>query len=201
MIFQTNNNDSSIITFLQARKLAEQELTATIQQKQAILVADESALKLYESEISKGAVSTERFATIMQGASIEAQKYAISTQGVAGSTKVFVTSQQKAIDTLQKTEKSFMSTSMAAKAQSVALKSVSVAANMLVFTAIIKGIELLGRGLDYLAHYEEKASEKADELYSKSNDILSYLSSRIICVFLLMLSSDKVKTPFIPYHV
>lgn len=170
MIFQTNNNDSSIITFLQARKLAEQELTATIQQKQAILVADESALKLYESEISKGAVSTERFATIMQGASIEAQKYAISTQGVAGSTKVFVTSQQKAIDTLQKTEKSFMSTSMAAKAQSVALKSVSVATNMLVFTAIIKGIELLGRGLDYLAHYEEKASEKADELYSKSSE-------------------------------
>lgn len=89
MIFETSK-DNHIITFLQARKLAEQELADTIQQKTAQLTLDEIALKQYELEIAKGTVSTERFSVIMKDASIEAQNYATSTRGSTGSTQTSI---------------------------------------------------------------------------------------------------------------
>lgn len=78
-------------------------------------------MKIYEAEVAKETVSTERFATIMNSASTETQEYAISTKGAAGSTLTFVGSQQKSISALQKTEKTTLSTSIEVKALNIAL--------------------------------------------------------------------------------
>lgn len=170
MIFQTNNDNTGIITFLQARKLAEQELTATIQQKQAVLAVDAVALKTYEVEVAKGAVSTERFATIMKGASTEAQNYAVSTKGATGSTQTFVANQQKTINALKNTEKASLSASLGVKALNIALNMGA----MLAFSLAVKAVTW---AVDTAIITLEEQKEKVDECASAYESAQTELSS------------------------
>lgn len=170
MIFQTNNDNTGIITFLQARKLAEQELTATIQQKQAILATDAVALKTYEVEVAKGTVSTERFAVIMKGASTEAQNYAVSTKGATGSTQAFVMNQQKTINALKNTEKASLSASLGIKALNIALNMGA----MLAFSLVVKAVTWT---LDTAITTLEEQKEKVDECASAYESAQTELSS------------------------
>lgn len=170
MIFQTNNDNTGIITFLQARKLAEQELTATIQQKQAVLAVDAVALKTYEVEVAKGAVSTERFTTIMKGASTEAQNYAVSTKGATGSTQTFVANQQKTINALKNTEKASLSASLGVKALNIALNMGA----MLAFSLAVKAVTW---AVDTAIITLEEQKEKVDECASAYESAQTELSS------------------------
>lgn len=170
MIFQTNNNNTGIITFLQARKLAEQELVATIQQKQTVLATDAIALRAYEVEVAKGTVSTERFAIIMKGASTEAQNYAVSTKGAAGSTQTFVASQQKTINALKNTGKASLSASFGVKALNMALNMGA----MLAFSLAVKAVTW---AVDAAITTLEEQKEKVDECASAYESAQTELSS------------------------
>lgn len=66
-----------IVGALQARKIAQEEADRQLE-------VDIQCLKKYEIDCQKGAVSTKTFANTMDGASIEAQKYATNIKEGTG---------------------------------------------------------------------------------------------------------------------
>ena len=146
---------------MKARKIAQDELTASMARQEAQLLADQVALQNYEIKCSKGVVTTEQFNIIMAKASASAKEYAISTNGVAGSTNAFV-AKQKAAQTQLK------ATANDSKKLITTLKS--VAANigvMIAFTVAIKAIE----------YAWDKANTTVEEVQGKIDDLSSSIST------------------------
>ncbi len=169
----TNDNgveNTRVVTSLQARRIAQEELNASIARQTAQLEVDTAALQAYEAECAKGTVSTERFASIMNGASAQAQAYAVQTKGATGSAQAFTAEQQQ----MQASLKATASTS---KAASVATKAFSTALNMIVFAAIAKGIQMIVSAVDNWIHRVEKANEVMSEAYSAYETSKSELES------------------------
>ena len=162
---------------MKARKIAQDELTASMARQEAQLLADKVALQNYEIECSKGVVTTEQFNIIMAKASASAKEYAISTNGVAGSTDAFVAKQKAAQAQLKATAND-------SKKMITTLKS--VAANigvMIAFTVAIKAIEYAWdkanttveevQGKDYQNWYDKAQDclDKIDELKDKQLEL------------------------------
>lgn len=146
---------------MKARKIAQDELTASMARQEAQLLADQVALQNYEIECSKGVVTTEQFNIIMAKASASAKEYAISTNGVAGSTNAFVAKQKAAQAQLKATAND-------SKKLITTLKS--VAANigvMIAFTVAIKAIE----------YAWDKANTTVEEVQGKIDDLFSSIST------------------------
>lgn len=146
---------------MKARKIAQDELTASMARQEAQLLADQVALQNYEIECSKGVVTTEQFNIIMAKASASAKEYAISTNGVAGSTNAFVAKQKAAQAQLKATAND-------SKKLITTLKS--VAANigvMIAFTVAIKAIE----------YAWDKANTTVEEVQGKIDDLSSSIST------------------------
>lgn len=146
---------------MKARKIAQDELTASMARQEAQLLADKVALQNYEIECSKGVVTTEQFNIIMAKASASAKEYAISTNGVAGSTDAFVAKQKAAQAQLKATAND-------SKKMITTLKS--VAANigvMIAFTVAIKAIE----------YAWDKANTTVEEVQGKFDDLSSSIST------------------------
>lgn len=146
---------------MKARKIAQDELTASMARQEAQLLADQVALQNYEIECSKGIVTTEQFNIIMAKASASAKEYAISTNGVAGSTDAFVAKQKAAQAQLKATAND-------SKKMITTLKS--VAANigvMIAFTVAIKAIE----------YAWDKANTTVEEVQGKFDDLSSSIST------------------------
>lgn len=146
---------------MKARKIAQDELTASMARQETQLLADKVALQNYEIECSKGVVTTEQFNIIMAKASASAKEYAISTNGVAGSTDAFVAKQKAAQAQLKATAND-------SKKMITTLKS--VAANigvMIAFTVAIKAIE----------YAWDKANTTAEEVQGKIDDLSSSIST------------------------
>lgn len=146
---------------MKARKIAQDELTASMARQEAQLLADKVALQNYEIECSKGVVTTEQFNIIMAKASASAKEYAISTNGVAGSTDAFVAKQKAAQAQLKATAND-------SKKMITTLKS--VAANigvMIAFTVAIKAIE----------YAWDKANTTVEEVQGKIDDLSSSIST------------------------
>lgn len=146
---------------MKARKIAQDELTASMARQEAQLLADKVALQNYEIECSKGVVTTEQFNIIMAKASASAKEYAISTNGVAGSTDAFVVKQKAAQAQLKATAND-------SKKMITTLKS--VAANigvMIAFTVAIKAIE----------YAWDKANTTVEEVQGKFDDLSSSIST------------------------
>lgn len=158
----TNDNgveNTRVVTSLQARRIAQEELNASIARQTAQLEVDIAALQAYETECAKGAVSTERFASIMNGASAEAQAYAVQTKGATGSAQAFTAKQQQV-------QAGLKATASASKAASIATKAFSTALNMIVFAAIAKGIQMIVSAVDNWIHRVEEANKAMSEAYS-----------------------------------
>lgn len=146
---------------MKARKIAQDELTASMARQEAQLLADKVALQNYEIKCSKGVVTTEQFNIIMAKASASAKEYAISTNGVAGSTDAFVAKQKAAQAQLKATAND-------SKKMITTLKS--VAANigvMIAFTVTIKAIESAW----------DKANTTVEEVQGKIDDLSSSIST------------------------
>ena len=146
---------------MKARKIAQDELTASMARQEAQLLADKVALQNYEIECSKGVVTTEQFNIIMAKASASAKEYAISTNGVAGSTDAFVAKQKAAQAQLKATAND-------SKKMITTLKS--VAANigvMIALTVAIKAIE----------YAWDKANTTVEEVQGKFDDLSSSIST------------------------
>lgn len=147
---ETTLSGQRIVTSLTARKIAQEEATRQLE-------VDIQCLKNYEIECQKGTVSAKTFATTMNGASVEAQRYASNIKNGTGSVQTFVAN-QKAI------QSSMNETSIASKAAAVGINIFKAALNTLIFFAVIEGIQLLVKGIDSLILTAEEAEEKAETL-------------------------------------
>lgn len=65
------------------------------------------------------------------------------------------------------------SSTLAARAQAVALKAASIAGNMLLFTAIVKGIQLAATAIDNWVHKIDKLRETAQNAIDELEDVRS----------------------------
>ena len=91
-IFKTIEDESTlsgqkIVSFLQARKVAQQQATAQLE-------VDVACLKQYEVACQSGTVSTEQFDVIMQKASVTAKEYTANIQAGTGSAQSYAEAQK-----------------------------------------------------------------------------------------------------------
>lgn len=150
-----------IVTAMKARKIAQDELTASIARQEAELPKDVIALKNLEAAVAKNIPLEQAMATEMNGASIAAKNHAIQTQGLNGTTDAFVAKQKAAQAQLKATANS-------SKKLITTLKS--VAANigvMIAFTVAIKAIE----------YAWDKANTTVEEVQGKIDDLSSSIST------------------------
>ena len=106
----------------------------------------------------------------MNGASVEAQRYAANIKNGTGSAQTFATN-QKAIQT------SMNGTSIASKAAAVGINLFKAALNTLIFFAVIEGIQLLVKGIDNLILTAEEAEEKAESLRNSMQSFFDEVQS------------------------
>lgn len=163
MMFKTidNNGDIKVVTVMKARKIAQDQLTASIARQELQLIADEKALTRLEAKVASGIPLEQAMATEMNGASIAAKNHAIQTQGLNGTTDAFVAKQKVAQAQLKATAND-------SKKLITTLKS--VAANigvMIAFTVAIKAIE----------YAWDKANTTVEEVQGKIDDLSSYIST------------------------
>lgn len=163
MMFKTidNNGDIKVVTVMKARKIAQDQLTASIARQELQLIADEKALTRLEAKVASGIPLEQAMATEMNGASIAAKNHAIQTQGLNGTTDAFVAKQKAAQAQLKATAND-------SKKLITTLKS--VAANigvMIAFTVAIKAIE----------YAWDKANTTVEEVQGKIDDLSSYIST------------------------
>lgn len=163
MMFKTidNNGDIKVVTVMKARKIAQDQLTASIARQELQLIADEKALTRLEAKVASGIPLEQAMATEMNGASIAAKNHAIQTQGLNGTTDAFVAKQKAAQAQLKATAND-------SKKLITTLKS--VAANigvMIAFTVAIKAIEYVW----------DKANTTVEEVQGKIDDLSSSIST------------------------
>lgn len=163
MMFKTidNNGDIKVVTVMKARKIAQDQLTASIARQELQLIADEKALTKLEAKVASGIPLEQAMATEMNGASIAAKNHAIQTQGLNGTTDTFVAKQKAAQAQLKATAND-------SKKLITTLKS--VAANigvMIAFTVAIKAIE----------YAWDKANTTVEEVQGKIDDLSSSIST------------------------
>ena len=163
MMFKTidNNGDIKVVTVMKARKIAQDQLTASIARQELQLIAYEKALTRLEVKVASGIPLEQAMATEMNGASIAAKNHAIQTQGLNRTTDAFVAKQKAAQAQLKATAND-------SKKLITTLKS--VAANigvMIAFTVAIKAIE----------YAWDKANTTVEEVQGKIDDLSSSIST------------------------
>ena len=172
MIFRTigTGDSSKVVTVLKARKIAQEELNASLAEQASVLETDTLELRKLGTAVANGATYEEAFASSIKNASTAAKEHAIQTKGASGSTDVFVSKQRSAQSELK-------ATATASKTASLAMSALSMAANMFVIGLITKGLELAGTALNNYIHRVEKANEKIEESrssYEDANKTFSY---------------------------
>lgn len=99
MIFKTIDDETTlsgqrIVSVLQARKIAQEEVNLSIQKHIAQLELDKVALTQLEQKIASGISYEEAYAQSMTKASIAAKEHAIQTKGLSGTTDTFIAKQK-----------------------------------------------------------------------------------------------------------
>lgn len=155
---------------LKAKKIAQDELNASLAEQASVLETDTLELRKLETAVANGATYEEAFTSSIKNASTAAKEHAIQTKGASGSTDVFVSKQRSA-------QASLRATATASKTASVAMRALSMAMNMIVIGLITKGLELLGSAISNYIHRVEKANEKIEESRSSYEDAKSSIES------------------------
>ena len=130
---------------------------------QALSQSDINAIRSYNAQIDACATSQAAWNKTMLDASPAAQNLVASCNGAK------VSEERLAVATKGST--------LAMKAQAAVMKVLSIAGNMLIFTAIAKGISLAITAIDNWIHRVEKANEAMDSAVSEYESIKSGLES------------------------
>lgn len=172
MIFRTigTSDDTQVVNLLKAKKIAQDELNASLAEQASVLETDTLELRKLETAVANGATYEEAFASSIKNASAAAKEHAIQTKGASGSTDVFVSKQRSA-------QASLRTTATASKTASAAMRALSMAMNMIVISLIIKGLELLSSAISNYIHRVEKVNEKIEESRSSYEDAKSSIES------------------------
>lgn len=177
MIFKTISDKTTlsgqkIVSILQARKIAQEEVNLSIQKHIAKLELDKAALTQLEQKIASGISYEEAYAQSMNKASAAAKEHAIQTRGLAGTTDTFV-AKQKIVQT------ELESTAASSRFASAGVKALSTAFNMFAGMTIMWGITKIIEGFKYLSDSAERAKEKLEEIQTELSDNNStYQSNR-----------------------
>ena len=148
--------NTQIVTALQARRIAQEELNVTLAQEALQLENDIASLEQYEIACKSGIVTTEDFARFMTGTSAEAQAYAVKIKEGTGSTQLSAEQQKKAQSQLN-------ATATASKTATVATKAFSIAVNMLTYALITEFIQLASTAINHYVNRAKYASEAMQE--------------------------------------
>lgn len=167
-----NITGTEVVTVLKAKKIAQDELNASIAKHTVQLETDVAELGNLENAIKSGMSYEDAYTQSIHNASDTAKAHAVETKGLAGSTDAFVTKQKKEITAL-KAEKTAMEQS------ATAAKALAIAKNALVSFGIGIAISLITKGIEYLATASERAIEKTKELQEEISKTSSdYQSNR-----------------------
>lgn len=177
MIFKTIDDDSTlsgqrIVSTFEARKIAQDKLTASLKEQAAQLEVDRQELSLLEEKVKSGMTYEQAYAESIRKASVAAKEHAVSTKGVSGATDTFVAKQKKAQAELE-------ATATSSKVAAVGVKALKLAFNLfsglVISFAILKIIE----GFQYLSESAERAKEKLENIRTDLTDNQSsYESNR-----------------------
>ena len=167
-IFKTIDDETTlsgqrIVSALQARRIAQEEVNLSIQKHIAQLELDKTALTQLEQKIASGISYEEAYAQSMTKASVAAKEHAIQTKGLSGTTDTFV-AKQKVVQT------ELEATATSSRLASVGVKALSTAFNMFAGMAIMWGITKIIEGFEYLSESAERAKEKLSEIQTELND-------------------------------
>lgn len=161
--------NTKIVSALKARKIAQEQLNASLAEESAQLEKDIIALKRYESACQSGEVTTKDFEKCMSSASVKAQTYAVRIKEGTGSSQLFAEQQKK-------TQTQLKTTANATKEASVEMKALRIALNMIAFTLIS---EVIRQGVSWLNSYidaAKSAKDASEALTSKIKDFNSTAS-------------------------
>lgn len=177
MIFKTIDDDSTlsgqrIVSTFEARKIAQDKLTASLKEQSAQLEIDRQELSLLEQKVKSGMTYEQAYAESIKKASDAAKEHAVSTKGVSGATDTFVAKQKKAQAELE-------ATATSSKVAAVGVKALKLAFNMFSGLVISFAISKIIEGFQYLAESAECAKEKLENIRTDLTDNQSsYESNR-----------------------
>lgn len=177
MIFKTIDDDSTlsgqrIVSIFEARKIAQDKLTASLKKQAAQLEVDRQELSLLEEKVKSGMTYEQAYAESIKKASAAAKEHAVSTKGVSGATDTFVAKQKKAQAELE-------ATATSSKVAAVGVKALKFAFNMFSGLVISFAISKIIEGFQYLAESAERAKEKLEDIRTDLTDNQSsYESNR-----------------------
>lgn len=113
---------------------------------------------------------------------VQLKRYIQATTQAERTTQGYVESVKKARTAQIANGEAIQMVGIKSKAAAIGVKALSVAANMVTWMLIAEGISLVVQGLDYLAHAQEKASEKAiaaNEKYEATKSQLEDINAEI----------------------
>ena len=177
MIFKTIDDDSTlsgqrIVSIFEARKIAQDKLTASLKEQSAQLEIDRQELSLLEQKVKSGMTYEQAYAESIKKASTAAKEHAVSTKGVSGATDTFVAKQKKAQVELE-------ATATSSKVAAMGVKALKLAFNMFSGLVISFAISKIIEGFQYLAESAERAKEKLEDIRTDLTDNQSsYESNR-----------------------
>nr|DAE06915.1 MAG TPA: Nuclear pore complex protein [Siphoviridae sp. ctL0q1] len=162
MIFKTIDDNSTlsgqrIVNVFEARKIAQDKLTASLKEQSVQLEIDRQELSLLEQKVKSGMTYEQAYAESIKKASAAAKEHAVSTKGVSGATDTFVAKQKKAQTELQ-------ATATSSKVAAVGVKALKLAFNMFSGLVISFAISKIIEGFQYLAESAERAKEKLEDI-------------------------------------
>ena len=179
MMFQTitQKDDNGVestkaVSFLTARKVAQEQLNESIAREAAQLEKDIIALQKYESACLGSGVATKDFKSIMDGASVSAKEYAVQTKGAAGSAEAYAAKQREVQQQLIATNNA------SAKNNKLISTLKSTAGNIIAFTVISKLISGVISVIENLATSSKRLQDETksigEEFSSTKEDINEY---------------------------
>ncbi|MEI3163866.1 MAG: hypothetical protein V8S74_10890 [Lachnospirales bacterium] len=177
MIFKTTNDSSTlsnqkIVSIFRARKIAQEEVTASLKKQAAQLEIDKQELSLLEQKIKNGISYEQAYAESIHKSSLAAKEHAITTKGAAGTTDIFVDKQKSAQVAME-------TTATSSKVATAGVKALKLALNA--FTGIIIGvvIDKIVEGFQYIMESSERAKEKLENIKTAmSENKSSYENNR-----------------------
>ena len=130
-------------------------------------------LNVVDKKIKSGAMSWQDFSNSLADNQKWIAKWGQETEGQIRTQNGLVKANQAARASALAHNEAIKAQTFSAKAESVALKALSIAGNMILFTAITKGIQLATTAIDNYIHRVEKAAEKTKEINNRISDLNS----------------------------
>lgn len=166
----SNVIDTQVVSFIKARKIAQDELNKSLAEQARQLKNDADELKHLEELVKGGLPYEKAHAKAIKESSVAAKEHAVETKGAAGSTDVFVEKQKQAQIQLK-------ATTVASKAAKIGMQALATVGNMFLGMAISWVVSTVFKSIDGLIHKSEKIIEASETAKAKIEEINTELEN------------------------